>query len=192
MRLASSVCLVALLSPVFVRPAAAQAAAAAAGPAAMPSKPVMVEMWNRTRDNTVRYLRAAPDSMMGFRTTPGVRTYAEQVVHAVESNLEIVGMSLGRRAPAPPAAAGSDQAARLRSKEALLAYVTWSYDQVVAMLNDATPARLAGDTTLFGARRAMPRWRWIEGSREHDAFTLGQTVPYLRMNGVTPPEFKEF
>lgn len=180
---------IALLALLAAAPLAAQSAGSSAA-AGMPSKQVMAETWNRTRDNTLRYLRAAPDSMLGFRTTPGVRTYGEQVVHAVESNVEIVGLALRGRQPAPPAAMSGD--ARLRSKQALLDYVAWGYDQVLAMLNEATPARLTSDTTLFGSRRAMPRWRWIEGAREHDAFTLGQTVPYLRMNGVTPPEFREF
>ena len=63
---------------------------------------------------------------------------------------------------------------------------------LLSLLAETPDARFATDTTLFGARRAMPRWRWLEGACEQHAFTLGQMVPYLRMNGVTPPEFREF
>ena len=177
-----------LLSLLAAAPLAAQGARTSAGTPGAPSKQAMTESWIRTRDNMLRYVRVAPDSMLGFRATPGVRTFAEQVVHAVESDVEIVSMARGRPQPRPT----GDAAARLRGKQALLEYVTWGYEQVSKLLAETPDARFATDTTLFGARRAMPRWRWLEGAREHDAFTLGQMVPYLRMNGVTPPEFREF
>jgi len=176
-----------LLALLAAAPLGAQGARPPSAP--MPSKQVMVESWGRTRDNMLRYVRAAPDSMLGFRPTPGVRTFAEQVVHAVDSDVEIVGLAVRGRQPARPA---GDSAAPLRSKQALIAYVEWGYGQVTGLLTDAPDARLTSDTALFGMRKSMPRWRWAEGAREHDAFTLGQMVPYLRLNGVTPPEFREF
>jgi hypothetical protein len=35
-------------------------------------------------------------------------------------------------------------------------------------------------------------WRWVSTALEHTTWTLGQTVPYLRANGVTPPQYLPF
>jgi hypothetical protein len=32
----------------------------------------------------------------------------------------------------------------------------------------------------------------VDGTLEHGTWTLGQVVPYLRMNGVTPPSYLPF
>jgi hypothetical protein len=47
-----------------------------------------------------------------------------------------------------------------------------------------------GEGELFDQRR--PRWQWLEVAREHAIWTLGATVPYLRLHGVTPPAYLAF
>jgi hypothetical protein len=49
---------------------------------------------------------------------------------------------------------------------------------------------MSAEAELFGMKRTG--WKWVVGVQEHTAWTLGQTVPYLRMNGVTPPSYLPF
>lgn len=141
--------------------------------------------WQRSRKNVLAYIDAMPDSAMGFRPTPGVRTFAEQFDHIVTTNLQVAARALnGIRQP--PAL--GDSAVYLHDKAALKAYATACYDYVLQALKAATPTSLLEPTTVYGPD-VQPAFRWMELSLEHSVWTLGQTVPYLRLNGVTPPAY---
>ena len=64
------------------------------------------------------------------------------------------------------------------------------FEFVLASLRTLTDDELARDHAAFGG--SMPRWRWNLTALQHSAWTLGQTVAYLRMNGRTPPQFTPF
>ncbi|HET6796783.1 MAG TPA: hypothetical protein VFH40_06425 [Gemmatimonadales bacterium] len=51
------------------------------------------------------------------------------------------------------------------------------------------PAQVKEPVAIYG-QPPQPALRLAALSYEHSAWTLGQTVPFLRMNGVTPPEYK--
>lgn len=161
---------------------------------AMPLQPAMVPAGQteqlvgdleRQRKNVLDYVNVAPDSMLTFRSTPGVRTYAQQIHHIASANAGILGRAFGA---APLAAA--DTTLVFRDKAALRDYVNASYDYAVRIVRDAQPAMMMKETTLFGMTRTGTRW--VDGVMEHGTWTLGQTVPYLRMNRVTPPNYLPF
>jgi len=161
--------------------------AAQAPPAAqMPPRAVLLEDVERSRQNVLKYLDAAPDSMLGFRPMPGVRTYAEQIEHAAGANVYIVASVWQGKPPAPRA----DTAVYRRDKSALRAYVNQSYDTFARAVTDATDGQLTGEATYAGSTKTG--WRWVGTALEHATWTLGQTVPYLRANGVKPPQYLPF
>jgi hypothetical protein len=61
---------------------------------------------------------------------------------------------------------------------------------VVGSLTGLTDDQLTVDQAFAGG--TMPKWRWNVTALQHSAWTLGQLVPYLRMNGRTPPQFTPF
>jgi hypothetical protein len=158
-------------------------AAPALAVAQNPSSSAMGD-WERSRKNVLAYIDAMPDSALGFQPTPGVRTFGQQFEHIVTTNLQVAAAAL-RGQPAP---ALGDSAVYLHSKAALRAYAAASYDYVLDALRSATPASLAKPTKVYGPD-IQPAFRWMELSLEHSVWTLGQTVPYLRLNGVTPPAY---
>lgn len=163
------------------------AAARPAGPTAPPSeRDLMIADWERDRDNVLAYAAAIPDSAVGFRATKGVRTFAEQIEHLASTNVQVVAVGLEGRQKLPVL---GDSARYLHDRDALVAYARASYDYVLGALRAATPAQLARTFPLFGEPPARAS-RWLQLSREHTAWTLGQTVPYLRLNGATPPSYK--
>ena len=140
----------------------------------------------RQRKNVLDYVNIAPDSMFGFRATPGVRTYAQQIHHTAAATGMIIGNVLG----AQPMAAQGDTARLFTNKAALRDFVTAQYDYAIKAVRDAQPQAFAAEKTMFGMTRTGTNW--VRGALEHGTWTLGQTVPYLRMNKVTPPSYLPF
>jgi hypothetical protein len=169
-----SMCAALLFSSVAISAAAAQ------------TKQQLVEDWERQRTNMLAYIDAMPDSAMGFRPTPGVRDFAEQILHAVATNLQVAAMTLRAQQAAP----FTLDATQLHQKGALHDYADRAYGYLLESLKAATPSQLLKQTTLYNLP-AQSATRWLSLSYEHAAWTLGQTVPYLRLNGVTPPEYKQ-
>ena len=58
------------------------------------------------------------------------------------------------------------------------------------MLRDVKEADLQKNIVQFGNK--ITRGRALMELLDHFPWTLGQTVPYLRLNGVTPPEYSPF
>lgn len=150
-----------------------------------PPKATILSDWERTRSNLLAYVDAAPDSMLGFRPTPGVRTYAEQFEHVVQSDIDVAAMAI-KRLERPPVL--GDSTRYLHNKAALRAYVAASYDYVIAAIREATPAQLNRVSSMYRQPEA-PAWRWLQLAHEHSIWTFGQVIAYLRLNHVTPPPY---
>jgi uncharacterized damage-inducible protein DinB len=140
----------------------------------------------RNRDAVLAYIDAVPDSAMGYRPTPGVRTMAEQFDHILGANLETAAVALRGLKTAP---ALGDSAVYLHDKASLRRYAAATYDYFLQSLKQASPAQLQRPVSIFGLPK-QPAHRLAALAFEHSVWTLGQVVPYLRLNGVTPPEYK--
>ena len=142
--------------------------------------------WERAKRTFLKYVDAMPDSAMTFTPTPGVRTFAQQIEHATLTNYEVAAMTLrGVKAPKNP----GDSTKYLHSKAALHAFVAQTFDYVLSALASATPAMLAKTSSVYDQPAATGS-RWLQLSFEHATWTLGQTIPYLRLNKVTPPAYE--
>jgi hypothetical protein len=149
-------------------------------------KALLLEDFERLRTTVLQYVDAMPDSALGFSPTPGVRTFAQQIEHIVGTNSAMAATALkGQRRP-PDLGKREEY---LKSKPALRAFAAASYDYTIAALREATPAQLAKSMSVFDLE-AQPAFRWLQLAHEHSAWTLGQTIPYLRLRGATPPEYK--
>ena len=142
--------------------------------------------WQRNRTTVLAYIDAMPDSATGFKPTPGVRTFAEQFDHIVTTNLEVAAIALRGQKTAP---ALGDSTVYLHDKAALRKYAAITYDYLLKALQEAKPAQLSKRVAIYG-QPPQPASRLALLSYEHAVWTLGQVVPYLRLNGVTPPEYR--
>lgn len=149
-------------------------------------KPTLIADFTRSRATVLAYVDAMPESALGFRPTPGVRSFAEQIDHIVSTHYEVAAMVLN--GVAKPAALG-DTAMYLHSKGALRAASAKAFDFALAALRAATAATLAKEAVIYG-QPPTAAWKLMAMSHEHGAWTLGQTVPYLRLNGITPPPYQ--
>jgi hypothetical protein len=152
------------------------------------SQAALISIVENHKGAVLRYIDAAPDSMLGFRPTPGVRTFAQQIEHAAGSDALIAQLAITGSAKGIPAM--GDTAVYLHNKAALKKYAAAAMDYTVAMLRGVSDAAMDENIVQFGNK--VTRGRALMELLDHFPWTLGQTVPYLRLNGVTPPEYSPF
>lgn len=151
-------------------------------------KDALIAMVEVHKASALRYVDAAPDSLLGWRPVPGVRTFAEQIEHAAWGNAYIAHTAITGSDQLPPL--GDAAKAYLKSKPALKAYVVQALDHTIQMIRNVNDAAMTQEITQFGKR--MPRHRALMQVLDHFPWTLGQTVVYLRAHGVTPPTYTPF
>jgi hypothetical protein len=151
------------------------------------SQQALITVVENHKAAVLRYIDAAPDSMLGFRPTKGVRTFAEQIEHAAGSDAVIAHAAITGSENVPKL---GDSAVYLHNKAALKKYAAAAMDHTIQMLKGVTDASMAENIVQFGNK--VTRGRALMELLDHFPWTLGQTVPYLRLNGVTPPEYSPF
>lgn len=151
-------------------------------------KSALIAMVENHKASVLRYIDAAPDSMLGFRPTPGVRTFAEQIEHAAWADAYIAHTAITGSDKLPPL--GAADKSYLKTKAALRVFAIGAMDHTIQMLQGVSDAAMTEEIVQFGKK--LPRYRALMELLDHFPWTLGQTVPYLRLNGVTPPEYTPF
>jgi len=175
------------LLPLPLAAAALLTLGAAATAHAQISRASLIDVVENHKKAALRYIDVAPDSMLGFRPTKGVRTYAEQLEHATVSDAFIAHIAITGNEKVP---AFGDSAVYLHNKAALRKVAIAAMDHTIEMLKGASDASMTQEITQFGVK--MPRYRALMELLDHFPWTLGQVVPYLRLNGVVPPEYSPF
>lgn len=153
-----------------------------------PARLTLLDAWNHQHKHIMAVIDSATPEMLGFRTTKGVRTFAEQIDHIAGVAATIVGRAVAG-VPLPKELAG-DTAVYLHDKAMLRTRADRHFRFVIASLTGLTDDQLAIDQPFAGG--TMPKWRWNLTALQHSAWTLGQLVPYLRMNNRIPPPFTPF
>jgi hypothetical protein len=150
------------------------------------TKQQLLDDWERQRTNMLAYIDAMPDSAMTFHPTPGVRDFAQQIQHAVSTDLEVAATALRGLKEAP----FTLDSTQLHQKAALRDYTERAYAFLLDALKASTPSQLLKQSSVYNLPPQSAS-RWLTLSYEHAVWTLGQTIPYLRLNGVTPPAYKQ-
>jgi hypothetical protein len=152
------------------------------------SQAALVAVVENHKGAVLLYIDAAPDSMLGFRPTRGVRNFAEQIQHAAGSDALIADLAITGSTKNMPSF--GDSAQYLHNKAALKVFAAAAMDYTIKMLRGVSDAAMDENIVQFGNK--VTRGRALMELLDHFPWTLGQTVPYLRLNGVTPPEYSPF
>lgn len=160
------------------------AALFAAAPLRAQDKEKLQDDFRRMRANVLGMVDAMP--VTGLRTAPtaGVRDFAEQIEHIAVGAVNIIALGLDT----DQIELGADPEVYLNDKEELKAFVELAFDRVDAMIAEMTSEELASSGSLFG-QLERPRWMIVAVAYEHSVWTLGATVPYLRLNDSAPPGY---
>jgi uncharacterized damage-inducible protein DinB len=141
-----------------------------------------VKEWERAKAYTQAYLEAMPEEGYAFKPTPEIRSFAAQMDHIADANIGFISGATGKKGPLEgPAEKMADQ-----SKAAVTKAVLASYDFVITSLQGLTDADWDKSVKVFGMDMTMGTA--FEKAFEHQTHHRGQTTPYIRMKGATPPK----
>ena len=148
----------------------------------------MIAEWQRAKLYTKAYLDAMPEDGYGFKPTPEIRSFAQQMLHLADVNYVFATVASDK-----PNAIGESFASPHNinektvspTKEATTKAVMYSYDWVISTLQNMTPDQML-ETTKFG-KHEITRGGLYAKAFEHQTHQRGQTTIYLRLKGVTPP-----
>ena len=159
--------------------AATQSAAAAQTP-----KGKFVADFERMRVNVLAMVDSMPAAGLRTAPSPGVRDFAQQIEHVVIGNVNLIASGIDAdRIPL-----GLDKEVYLNDKAELKRLVNAGFDRVRDMLGAMSEEDLAAEGRLFG-RVPLPKWQIVQAAYEHGLWTLGATVPYVRLQGGTPHSY---
>lgn len=148
------------------------------------TKDHLIADFERMRANVHAMVDSMPES--GLRTAPttDVRDFAEQIEHVVIGNVNLIASGVDAdRIPL-----GLDRDVYLNDRAELKRLIDVGFDRVREMLSAMTEADLAAEGRLFG-QIPLPKWRIVQAAYEHGIWTLGATVPYVRLQGGTPHSY---
>ena len=153
---------------------------------------ILVAEWTRARLGVKEYIEAMPEDAIGFKPTPEIRSFAEQMLHLAGGNYMFAAVASGKENPwdftkgKDPVNVPEFKA----NKAALLKFVMESYDFAIDAVKGLTSAQLDEVVQLFNMK--MPRHMLLAKGIEHAAHHRGQTTIYLRLKGITPPSERLF
>lgn len=153
---------------------------------------ILLAEWMRAKLGVQEYIEAMPEDGIGFKPTPAVRSFAEQMLHLAGGNYMFAATAAGKENPWD-FTKGKD-AEKMpefkQTKAALLKFVMGSYDFAINAVKELKQSQLDETVQLFSMK--MPRHLVLTKGIEHQAHHRGQTTIYLRMKGVTPPSERLF
>ncbi len=180
----------ALVASLLAPAALAQTAGA---PAAGPDRvKTLVAEWSRAKLGIQEYLDAMAEDGIGFKPTPEVRSFADQMIHIAGTNYVFAAAVSGQANPYDPTK-GKDPEKMpelKQTKAALRQFVLGSYDFLIQGVQKLEASSLDEEVQFF--RLKMARALLLAKALEHHAHHRGQTTVYLRLKGITPPSERLF
>src|ERR1700681_4969806 len=152
-------------------------------PAVSPTQ-ALLDSWNDVGRKLIAMAEDFPEDKYDFKPTPAQRTFAEQLLHAANSNYFFTNPVMGLKPPAEE----DPKRDQYKTKAAVVEFVKKAFaDGAAAIkqkgdkgLNDLIVDPFANQQV----RVSDMAWGLLEHSGEH----YGQLVVYYRVAGLVPPE----
>jgi len=148
----------------------------------------MMADWQRAKAYTQEYLDKMPEDGVGYKPTPEIRSFAEQMLHLAGGNFNFAAAASGKANPYQ--GKNLEKMEEFKTKAGLTKVVNESYDFVLEALKGMNDSQMGESIKLFG--RDMTRETAFAKAFEHQTHHRGQTTIYIRMKGITPPNEKLF
>jgi uncharacterized damage-inducible protein DinB len=147
----------------------------------------MLTEWQRAKTYTKAYLDAMPEDGYGFKPTPEIRSFAQQMLHLADANYLFSFIASGKQNPIGETLQTHNVAEKTFSttKESVSKTVMDSYDWMINILQGMTPAQM--QEIIKFHNQDITRSGIFGKAFEHQTHHRGQTTVYLRLKGVTPP-----
>lgn len=144
--------------------------------------------FERQKAMTIAYVEAMPADKFRFKPTEDVRSFAQQMLHLSQGTFNI--SSNGTSGERMYANVNLDQEAKYQTKEEVLRLVNECFDYAIAGLKEMDASTF--DEIVERGPFKVTRRGWLNKALEHVSHHRGQCAVYLRLSGVTPPQYKLF
>ena len=141
--------------------------------------------WKRAKKWTLDYVDAMPENAIGFKPTPEVRSFGEQMLHLAFWNFGLIEAAGGKANPYGKKQEELEKREDLKTKAAVRKVVEESYDNVLAAISGLDEAKLLEQVSFFNSK--LTRLMALSIALDHQTHHRGQTTLYLRLKGITPP-----
>lgn len=153
---------------------------------------ILAAEWARAKLGVQEYIEAMPEDGIGFKPTPQIRSFAEQMLHLAGGNYMFASVAASKENPWDFTKGKDPEKVEdfKKSKAALLKFVMESYDFAINAVKGLNQAQLDATVELFSMK--LPRHLVLTKGIEHQAHHRGQTTIYLRLKDITPPSERLF
>lgn len=142
----------------------------------------------RNKAMSLSYVEAMPAEKFNYQPNENVRTYAQQFLHISQG---LIGLSANGTGATPIFQGENLEATEAyQNKDEVLRIVTASYDFAIKSMKEMDVSKL--NEVVQRGQFNVTRLGWINKAMEHNTHHKGQCAVYLRMNGITPPQFQLF
>jgi len=140
----------------------------------------LLKDWDALKDTMMKLGDAMPEEKFGFKPTPELRTFGEQLMHVATANVGLAKLI-------DPSATAPTLPDKPTAKADILKALAASFDFGAAALKAQTAASVA--ETVQGPRFLGPstKARIAYRAMGHTWDEYGAMTVYLRLNGIVPP-----
>jgi uncharacterized damage-inducible protein DinB len=154
------------------------------GSDSFPMVPTLKNVWEQAKAYTMEFAEAMPEEEYGFKPTEEVFSFAGQLLHLAGGNYWFFATIKGEKSPQPEDAFKPEG----KTKSDVIKIVGESFafgDGVVSgMTEDALQKEVAWGKNKLGM------WKILLFCVDHITHHRGQMVVYLRLKGITPPQYR--
>ena len=141
------------------------------------------QVWQRATAYTLEVAAAMPADKWEFKPTAESMTFREQQMHLVQNLSYLSGQITGTR---PDFLKGKDP--QTLSNEAISALLKEAFEHVGRLIVEVDDRTLRESIEFGGEKMSKENIFYL--MRDHASHHRGQTILYLRMNGITAPRYR--
>ena len=151
-------------------------------------KDQMIKDWERAKAYTIDYLNTMPADKYSFEATDSIRSFAQQMLHLAQSNVNIFAYATGTSNIIGDRILEESKTAQ--TKDSVMYYVVASYDLAINGLKKMNMAKLSEKIKFYMWDET--RFALLLKGFEHQSHHRGQTTIYIRLLGIRPPQERLF
>jgi len=148
----------------------------------------LVKDYERAKILTLAYIDAMPADKFSFKPTDEVRTYSEQMLHLAQGTIGLSSNGTGAERIYPDENLEKTEAYQAKSEVRRL--VTESFNYAIENIKKMDPESF--EEIVEAGPFQVTKLGWVNKAFEHLTHHRGQCAVYLRLSGVTPPQFQLF
>ena len=141
------------------------------------------EFWSRAKTYSIEVAELMPEDQYGYKATPEVRSFQEHLIH-IARNLYWLTSTFALQEDNPSSEIDFSDLSKKETIEALRQSFNYVDKAVESIRNEDLSTEVNFGPVL------MPKQRVFLLMRDHMTHHRAQMILYLRLNGITPPEYR--